>query len=48
MALWERAPPGARPAWLEVAAGTDAYRLEMGVLMRVLGIHRAAPSTEVP
>jgi hypothetical protein len=48
MALWERAPPGSGPAWLEVAAGTNAYHLEMGVLMRVLGIHRAARSTEVP
>jgi len=47
MALWERGPAGADPAWLEVAAGTNAYRLEMGVLIRVLGVHGAVRA-EVP
>jgi hypothetical protein len=48
MALWERGPEGADPAWREVAAGTNAYRLEMGVLLRVLGAHGAGNSVEVP
>jgi hypothetical protein len=48
MALWERGRTGRDPAWLEIAAGTNAYRLEMGVLMRVLGAHSAASPTEVP
>jgi hypothetical protein len=41
MLCWERLE-GEAPGWREVAAGTDAYRLEMGVLMRVLAAHRAA------
>jgi hypothetical protein len=48
MALWERQPPGADPAWREIVAGTSAYRLEMGVLMRVLGVHRVARTAEAP
>ena len=48
MALWERGPAGADPAWLEVAAGTNAYRLEMGVLIRVLGVHGARSGAEGP
>ena len=48
MVLWERGPAGADPAWREIAAGTNAYRLEMGVLMRVLGVHGAVRSAEVP
>ena len=34
--------PGA-PSWREILAGTDEYRMEIGVLMGVLGVHRAAP-----
>lgn len=48
MALWERGRAGAGPAWLEIAAGTNAYRLEMGVLIRVLGAQGAARHAEVP
>ena len=43
MLCWERLA-GAEPRWREVAAGTAAYSLEMRVLMRVLGAHRAARS----
>ena len=42
IACWEKQPPGASPAWREIAAGTEEYRFEMGVLMQVLAVHRAA------
>jgi hypothetical protein len=42
MAFWEKGAPGA-PPWREILAGTDEYRMEVGVLMGVLGVHRAAP-----
>lgn len=42
IACWEKQPEGASAAWREVAAGTDEYRVEMGVLMQVLAVHRAA------
>jgi|OpeIllAssembly_1097287.scaffolds.fasta_scaffold1321811_1 hypothetical protein len=48
MVFWERGAAGATPAWREILAGTDEYRMEIGVLMRVLGVHRASPTTEVP
>lgn len=41
MLCWERVA-GVEPAWREVTAGTPAYVLEMGVLMRVIAAHRAA------
>jgi hypothetical protein len=41
MVCWERLG-GAVPGWREVPADTDEYRLEMGILMRVLNAHRAA------
>jgi hypothetical protein len=46
MLLWESGAPGARPAWREIEAGTDEYRTELGVLMRVLSVHRAARATQ--
>jgi len=39
---WEREPAGTVPPWREVEAGTDAYQLEMALLMQVLAVHRAA------
>ena len=45
MLCWERLAR-AEPAWHEVAAGTPEYVLEMNVLMRVLGAHRAARLSE--
>jgi hypothetical protein len=42
MLCWERAATGASPPWRELAAGSDEYKLEMAVLMQVIGMHRAA------
>jgi hypothetical protein len=47
MLCWERLA-GAEAGWREVAAGTAAYALEMRVLMRVLGVHRAARVPTTP
>ena len=47
MDCWMRLP-GDATEWREVAAGTDEYLLEMGVLMRVLAAHRAAQATPTP
>lgn len=47
MDCWERLP-GEATQWREVAPGTGEYRLEMGVLMRVLAAHRAAETTPSP
>lgn len=41
MDCWRRLP-GDVTEWREVAAGTDEYVLEMGVVMHVLAAHRAA------
>jgi hypothetical protein len=46
--LWKRSAPGVTPAWREVAAGSDEYRMELGVLMSVLAAHRAARAAEAP
>jgi hypothetical protein len=43
---WEREPPGRSPAWRAVRPGTDEYKLEMAMVMRVLEIHRAARLTQ--
>jgi hypothetical protein len=45
---WEREPPGVVPAWREVPPGTDEYRLEMAMVMRVLEVHRAARAQAGP
>jgi hypothetical protein len=44
MLCWERTS-GAEPAWRAIAPATPEYRLEMGVLMRMLAVHRAARET---
>jgi hypothetical protein len=36
------------PSWRALASGTDEYTLEMGVLMRVLAVHRAARRSSSP
>jgi hypothetical protein len=48
MLLWERGHAGGPPAWREIGAGTDEYRMELGVLMGVLAAHRAARAAQVP
>jgi hypothetical protein len=48
IACWEKQPEGASPAWREIAAGTEEYRVEMGVLMQVLAVHRAARAATTP
>jgi hypothetical protein len=48
MLFWEREPAGVTPAWRSIGAGTDEYRMEIGVLLRVLAVHRAARTAEVP
>jgi hypothetical protein len=45
MACWERIG-GAEPYWREVPAGSEAYNLEMSVLLRVLGAHSAARAAD--
>jgi hypothetical protein len=46
MACWERQPAGASSAWRELQAGTEEYKFEMGMLIQVLGVHRAARAAE--
>jgi hypothetical protein len=48
MLLWVRGHAGAPHAWREIQAGTDEYRMEIGVLMGVLAAHRAARAAQVP
>jgi hypothetical protein len=45
---WEREPSGTVPPWREVQPGTDEYKLEMFMVMRVLQVHRAARSGDTP
>ena len=42
MACWERQPAGTVPQWRELAPGSAEYVAEMGTLMRVIAMHRAA------
>jgi hypothetical protein len=46
MLFWARHPPGTDPAWRAIAADSDEYRAELGVLMAVLGVHRAARASQ--
>jgi hypothetical protein len=41
MLCWEREPSSTVPAWREVQAGTEEYKLEMAMIMQVLAVHRA-------
>jgi hypothetical protein len=45
---WAAASPGTTPAWREIAAGTDEYRMEMYTLMRVLALQHEAPPVRRP
>ncbi|MCG6922726.1 MAG: hypothetical protein LJF15_16800 [Acidobacteria bacterium] len=45
---WEREPTGTVPAWREIRPGTDEYKLEMGMVIRVLEVHRAARARANP
>jgi hypothetical protein len=42
MLYWRKQPRGVVPAWHEVPHGTREYQDEMGLLMRVLAVHRGA------
>ena len=42
MLCWELDPTGAAPAWRALVAGSDEYKLEMAMLIQVIGVHRAA------
>ena len=42
IACWEKQMPGVTPAWRRIGSATEEYKLEMQVLMYVLGVHRAA------
>jgi hypothetical protein len=46
IACWEKQVPGLTPTWRRVDAGTEAYRLEMSVLMNVIAVHRAVRASE--
>jgi len=43
MLCWQRDSEEAVPSWRALTSGTEEYTLEMGVLMRVLAVHRVAP-----
>jgi hypothetical protein len=45
---WAAGSPGMAPAWRQIAAGTEEYRMEMYTLMRVLALHRAALAVAQP
>jgi hypothetical protein len=42
MLIWARDAAGAGPAWRPIAVDTDEYKVEVGVLMAVLAVHRTA------
>jgi hypothetical protein len=48
MLLWARSAGGAEPAWRPIGPDTDEYRVEIGVLMRVLAVHRAVRAAQAP
>ena len=48
MLIWARDATAAAAAWRPVLTDTDEYRIELGVLMDVLAIHRAARASESP
>jgi hypothetical protein len=45
---WQRDSERPVPSWRALASGTDEYTLEMGVLMEVLAVHRAAQRAASP
>lgn len=46
MQFWARHSAGTDPAWRAIAEESDEYRAELGVLMAVLGVHRAARASQ--
>jgi hypothetical protein len=46
--LWVRSGEAVEPSWRAVGTDTDEYRIEIGVLMAVLGVHRAARAAPDP
>jgi hypothetical protein len=46
--IWSSDATGAGRAWRPVAADTDEYKVELGVLMAVLSVHRAARTGASP
>jgi len=45
---WRRDSDRAVPSWRALDSGTDEYTLEMGVLIEVLAVHRAAQRSSSP
>jgi hypothetical protein len=48
MLIWARDGTGAQPAWRLLTSGTDEYKSEVGVLMGVIAVHRAARAGASP
>jgi hypothetical protein len=48
MLLWARSAAGVEPAWRPIGPDTDEYRVEIGVLMRVVAVHRAVRAAQAP
>jgi hypothetical protein len=48
MLIWVRDATSAGPQWRPIVADTDEYNIEVGVLMGVLVVHRAARSGASP
>jgi hypothetical protein len=46
MLFWARGSAGTDPEWRAIASDKDEYRAELGVLMAVLGVHRAARASQ--
>ncbi len=48
MLMWARDATGAGPEWRPIAAESDEYKIEIGVIMRLLAVHRAARAGASP
>lgn len=48
LACWARQEPGSAMEWRRLEPGSVEYQVEMGVLMRVLAVHRAARGSQAP
>jgi hypothetical protein len=48
VACWERREPGSTTEWRQLVPGSVEYLVEMGVLMHVLAVHRAALASRAP
>ena len=48
MLIWVRQPSLSASGWREIVADTDEYRTEVGLIMGVLAVHRAARAGSFP